>query len=234
MRGGLLKKELTVLLMLFACLLLFSVSVTFAYQIDLEYYDALTLDTVTPKGIYKRVVMYLKAEPRVLAKISSVTYQLEGDFYKTRVTVKSRKNAFQFDVNTTTHIPVTVDVRFKGGKSTQLNKYVLLGTRKRQRDKTHNIHLNHIITATPDKSRGETDYEMDLLVEGSDKDLADLDYIEYYISKPYPKRVVRVNHKTTQFKYHIKTSQQLDVQGYAYFKDGSVIQLVRFLYFKYY
>ena len=205
-----------------------------AYQIKLEYYDALTLDTVTPKGIYKRVVMYLDASPAVLDKISAVTYHLEGDFYKPHLTVRSRENAFQLEVNTLTHIPVSADIRFKNGKVAQINSYILLGTRKRRRDKTHEIHLDHVVSKTPDTSKGETTYELDLFVGGREQDLKQVNYVEYYFSKPFPQRMARVGANVPKFNFHLKTDSQLEVQAYAYFKDGSIIELIRFLYFKYY
>ncbi len=234
MRGKFCRRLICVLSVLLVCQLLFWLSTPSAYQIEVEYYDALTLDTVTAEGIYKRVILYLNASPAVLNKISSVTYHLDGDFYKPHLTVRSRQNAFQLELNTLTHIPVTVDVRFKDGKSTQLNQYILLGTKKRHRDKSHNIHLDHTIIKTPDKTKGETDYEIDLFLKGTDKDLAQLKYIEYHFSKPFPQRVAKVSSNVPQFKFQLKTTQQLEVQGYAYFKDGSVMELIRFLYFKYY
>lgn len=227
-------KLICAVLLLCACQLLFWTPNTSAYEVDLDYYDALTLDTVTPKGIYKRVVMFIKAPREVLNQINSVRYRLEGDFYTPQVTVRSRHNAFQFEVNTVTHIPVTVFIYFSNGKMVQLDRYILLGTRKRQREKSYDVHLHHLITKTPDRTRGETAYEMDLQIEGPENDLKKLDYVEYYFSKPYPKRMVKVSNKIPHCKYHIKTSKQVDVQAYVYFKDGTVIQLIRFIYFKYY
>lgn len=211
-----------------------SASTLYAYQLEIDYFDDITKDTVTRNGIYKRVILYIKAAPEVLSKVQSVTYHLDENFYQPQVTVRSKDNAFQLELNTLNHIPVTADIYFKDGKITKLDQYVLLGTRRQRQESSYKVHMRHVILKTPDETKNETEYELDLLIDAPENDLKQIDHVDYYFSEPSPNKMVKIDKGTPDFKYHIKTSQQIIVQGYAYFKDGSVIQMIGFLYFKYY
>ena len=215
-------------------LLIPKASCVYAYQVELDYYSHVTKDTVTPEGIYHQAVIYLNAPTEVMKNISYVNYQLAGNFYRKSIVVRSQAHNFQLTVDALTHFFVNAQVHFAEGNNTTITKYIILGTNKPYFAPVHQVSISHDILKTPANSKHDNTYTIALFLEGPADELAQVDKVEYYFPSSFSKAPITVYSPSTNFELQQKLTQQSSIQAYVYFKDGTVTELVRFAYFKYY
>ncbi len=206
----------------------------YAYQIKLDYYSKITQDTVTPEGIYYQVVIYFDVPRSVMKKISYVNYQLEAPFYRKSIVVRSQAHNFQLTLDALTHFYVSAQVHFTEGNNTTVTKYIILGTDKTPFAAAHQVSISHDILKTFSDSKQAERYTVALFLEGRPSELAQVDKVEYYFPNSFSKAPVTVYGPSPNFELQLELTQQSSIQAYVYFKDGTVAELVRFVYFKYY
>ncbi len=205
-----------------------------AYQVKLEYCSKITQDTVTPDGIYYQVVMRLNAPKSVMREINYVNYQLEGSFYRKSIVVSSKAHNFQLTVDALSHFYVNAQVHFAEGNNTTVTKYIILGAKKTSFAPAHQVSISHEVLKTPTGQNQSKKYTVALFLEGSADELAQVDKIEYYFPSSFSKAPIPVYGPSPDFELQLELTQQSSIQAYVYFKDGTVTELVRFVYFKYY
>jgi hypothetical protein len=206
----------------------------YASQVELTYYSKRTLDTVTPEGIYSQVIIQLSAAKGVMDNIRYVTYQLEDPFYRKSVVVRSQAHNFQLEVNAITHFHVAAQVHFSDGKNLTLNQYIILGIQKPPLTPAHQVSISHEVLDAPSKTNQGGTYSVSLFLEGTPTELAQISKVEYYFPKSFSRAPITIKGPSSNFQLHVELSQQSSIQAYIYFKDGTVSQRVRFIYFKYY
>ena len=209
-----------------------TVSPAAAYQINLDYSSAKTWDTVTPKGIYHQAIIFLDASPEILNKVRSVKYELEDSFYQNELEVRSPEHNFALEVQTLEHFNVVANIHFIDGKNLTLSKYIMLNVHPPKLKSVHPVRFIHIVTKENSKG-GKKTFNIQLRVEGPDNDLSQIDHVDYYFPPSSPQRIVKVS-TGPDFPYDMEITEELSLQAYIYFKDGTVMELVRFVYFKYY
>jgi hypothetical protein len=226
----------SILAFILCCLihLLLGGNLSCAYQVELDYYAQRTLDTVTPEGIYYQVVIYLNAPQAVMNKISYVTYQLQDSFYRKSIVVRSRVHNFQLVVDALSHFYITAQAHFTDGKNLTLTQYVILETKRPPRDPVHQVSISHDVLQVPFKPKQEEGYTISLFLEGNSTELAQVDKVEYYFPSSTSQAPITVHGPSTDFHLQLELTRQSSIQAYVYFKDGTVRELVRFVYFKYY
>ncbi len=203
-----------------------------AYQINLDYSSAKTWDTVTPKGIYHQAIIFLDASPEVLDKIQSVKYELEDGFYQNELEVRSPEHKFALEVQTLEHFNVVANIHFRDGKQLTLSKYIMLNVHPPKLTSVHKVMFVNLVSKE-NKKNGKKSYDIQLRIEGPDNDLKQIDHVDYYFPPNFPQRIVKVS-AGPNFTYDMEITEELSLQAYIYFKDGTVTELVRFVYFKYY
>ncbi len=223
----------------FCCLVasLVTVKTAYSYEVKLDYYAERTLDTVTPKGIYSQVIVFLNAPKSLINKISYVNYQLQEPFSRKSIVCRSKQHNFQLVVNTLTHFYITAQVHFSDGKNLTLTKYLILKVKKTPKEPAHDVSLSHeVLNVSSGTRRNKKEkYSVSLLLEGSANELAQVKKVEYYLPESFSKAPITLHAPSSDnFQLKLEIEQESSIQAYIYFKDGAVMHLVRFIYFKYY
>ncbi len=206
----------------------------YSYQIELDYYTARTQDTVTPAGIYHEMFLYINAPVATIDKIDYVKYQFTGKFWKPELISRSREHDFQVEVKSLSHFSATALVHFKNGKKLELDRYIMAGIQKPKRKSAHVVFLNHIPEEVPTIVKGKKVFNVAMFIDGSRSELGQISRIEYYFEPSSKRKPIIINNPKPDSQVQLRLSEQLNVQAYVYFRDGSVSHHIRFIYFKYY